>query len=234
MLGYSFSLTRLSSYSVRSQRLFFRLWQRSSRVSVCGGPKRRGQRRTTAASAHKVYTKTDPQAGKGLQQTQIFRRWGKSEDSAEAQPHRNAGERTFSTQTWQWCKAAGDSPCVAQNSERWCLCSTGEDMVSEQEDEAETRGSGPLCSPDAGVELPGPPSGAVPVRGRAETAHGGRSGLLCAPAAGPPAADDHQPRAPCPHSPPTFLLKWLLWAKHLNQSAIQNSKSFFIWLRLCK
>uniref|UniRef100_A0A3P9JAE6 Ventral homeobox n=1 Tax=Oryzias latipes TaxID=8090 RepID=A0A3P9JAE6_ORYLA len=86
-----------------------------------------------------------------------------------------------------------------------CFCFTGSDLVSEQEDEAETGGSGPFCSPYAVVKLPDPPPGSVPLCRQAETPSGTRSGLPCAPTADPPAADDQRPRAP--HPLPTFLLK---------------------------
>lgn len=59
---------------------------------------RGGERRTAAPCAHKVHPRADQQAGKNLQQAQIPGCWGESEDSAEAEPHRNSGKMRFSRQ----------------------------------------------------------------------------------------------------------------------------------------
>lgn len=88
---------------------------------------------------------------------------------------------------------------------------SGEDLVSEQEDEAETGGAGlPRPSSPTG-DVPGFAPGSVPRHGWTATPLlPGRPGLLPAPrpAAGPPAAADAPSPPPACHDPQhTLLLK---------------------------
>lgn len=87
---------------------------------------------------------------------------------------------------------------------------SGEDLVPEQEDEAEEGGAGLPRSPSPTGDVPASAPGSVPKHGRTATSLPRyRPGLLPAPrpTAGPPAADAPSPPSSSRDPQPALLLK---------------------------